>query len=125
MHLVKLDPRLRQHLAGDFGLEDALVRQGRVGPPDEPVVAVPRALAVSEKAQLERRVLIETGERSAGNSAAGCRCRCCGGSVDTATSALPEKIIAAGRSGGSEDGRHCRSKNFGYSTFSKASSYIQ
>ena len=62
MDLVEFDPTLLQHLAGQAGLEDTVLGERRISPTDESVVAIPRALTVTEKYQVVMCILVDCGE---------------------------------------------------------------
>lgn len=65
MGLVKANATVVKHLTGQTGLQDAIVRQRRVGPSDKAIVAIPSGLPVPQKAQVVRRFLVDGGERLA------------------------------------------------------------
>ena len=62
MHLIELDATLLQHLTRQTSLEDTILSEGRIGPSDKPIVAIPRALTMTEEYYVVMRVLIDSGE---------------------------------------------------------------
>jgi hypothetical protein len=65
MHLIKQNVGFPKHFTSHSGFQDSLIRQWSVRPTNKAVVSVPSALAMSQKAQLEWRCLIERREASA------------------------------------------------------------
>ena len=59
MHLIELDATLLQHLTSQAGLQDPVLRQGRIRPSDEAIVAIPRALTMTEEYYIEMSILID------------------------------------------------------------------
>ena len=62
MHLIELDTTLLQHLTSQAGLEDPILSQWRIRPSDEAIVAIPRALTMTEEYYIVMSILIDRGE---------------------------------------------------------------
>mmetsp|Transcript_7959 Transcript_7959/g.16433 ORF Transcript_7959/g.16433 Transcript_7959/m.16433 type:complete len:423 (-) Transcript_7959:513-1781(-) len=60
--LVEQDAAVLEHFPGHPCLQDAVVGQRGVGPADEPVVAVPGALAVAQETEIVRGLVVDAGE---------------------------------------------------------------
>lgn len=62
VHLIELDATLLQHLTSQPSLKDTILSEGRISPSYKSIVAIPRALTMSEEYHIVMSILIDRGE---------------------------------------------------------------